>query len=84
MDMCHRLSARVRLATFEERLLQQTLEELEEAVSKINRCFDFCDLLVICLFCCKKKFRPNEEKQTFLHEYIFTTDSFQVNSYSAD
>ena len=41
MDMCHRLSARVRLATFEERLLQQTLEELEEAVSKTNHCFEF-------------------------------------------
>lgn len=33
MDVCHRISARTRLATAEEKLLQATMSELENAVS---------------------------------------------------
>ena len=33
LDVCQRLSARTRLATAEEKLLQQTLSELKNAVS---------------------------------------------------
>ena len=33
MDICHRISARTRLATVEEKLLQVTMNELEKAVS---------------------------------------------------
>lgn len=33
MDVCHRISARTRLATAEEKLLQVTMSELEKAVS---------------------------------------------------
>ena len=32
IDLCHRLSAKTRLASIEEKLLQQTLTELEAAV----------------------------------------------------
>ena len=33
IDLCHRLSAKTRLASMEEKLLQQTLTELEDVVS---------------------------------------------------
>lgn len=33
IDLCHRLSAKTRLASVEEKLLQQTLNELEDPVS---------------------------------------------------
>lgn len=39
LDVCQRLSARTRLATAEEKLLQQTLSELKNAVSKKCMCF---------------------------------------------
>lgn len=48
LDLCHRLSAKTRLATAEEKLLQQTLRELEAA--DLGNHIDVRDLAVLSLY----------------------------------